>query len=92
MKSSYTNTISTLLTCGFIFATGSASAAAAADNTSSSLVPPSAFYAGLGAAGNYINYNDWNVDATGISNVYDDEGQFIASGTAGGPAVDLDLD
>jgi hypothetical protein len=91
MKSSNSNTMSTLLTCGFIVAAGSASAAAAADNTSSSRVPASAFYAGLGAAGNYINYNDWTVDATGISNVYDD-GELIASGTAGGPAVDLDLD
>lgn len=68
-----------------------ASVAGAADVSAPSLVPASAFYIGLGATGNYNKYNDWNVDATGYSNVYQG-GELVQSGTAGGPPVDLDLD
>jgi hypothetical protein len=68
-----------------------ASVAGAADVSGPSLVPASAFYIGFGATGNYNKYNDWNVDATGYSNVYQG-GELVQSGTAGGPPVDLDLD
>jgi hypothetical protein len=65
-----------------------ASVAGAADVSGPSLVPASAFYIGFGATGNYNKYNDWNVDATGYSNVYQG-GELVQSGTAGGPPVDL---
>jgi opacity protein-like surface antigen len=67
------------------------SVASAADLVPSSLVPDAAFYAGLGAAVNSTTFNDWNVDATGLSDVYQ-EGVLTASGSAGGPPLDLDLD
>ena len=66
-------------------------AAAAEDSGVASLVPDSAFYGGLGASINNTKFNDWNVDATGISDVYEN-GELVASGSAGGPPVDLDLE
>lgn len=77
--------------CSIALTVTSASSSTAADENTLSLVPDNGFYAGLGAAGNYTNYNDWNVDATGVSDVYQN-GVFLTTGTAGGPAVDLKLD
>ena len=66
-------------------------AAAAEDSGVTLLMPDSAFYGGLGAAINSTNFNGWDVDATGISDVYEN-GVLVSSGSAGGPPVDLDLD
>jgi hypothetical protein len=88
MNNSYTRTAIALFACSAVFM--SASVTWAADTLLSSFVPASGFYAGLGASSNYTNYNDWSVDATGISNVYEGV-ELIASGSAGGPAIDLDL-
>jgi hypothetical protein len=81
-----------LISYSIAITVSSAPVVSAADETPLSLVPDSGFYAGLGAAGNYTNYNDWDVDATGVSDVYEDDGTFLTSGTAGGPAVELNLD
>lgn len=66
-------------------------AARAADADLPPMIPESAFYLGLGAAANDTSFNDWNVDATGLSDVYED-GVLTSSGSAGGPPLDLDLD
>jgi len=63
----------------------------AEDASVTSLVPDSAFYGGLGASLNHTSFNDWEVDATGLSDVYEN-GVLVASGSAGGPPVDLNLD
>jgi hypothetical protein len=70
---------------------GAISHAAEAQDGVTSLVPNSAFYGGLGASINSTAFNDWDVDATGISDVYEN-GVLVSSGSAGGPPVDLDLD
>lgn len=50
-----------------------------------SLVPRSAFYVGLGAGFNSINFSNQNIYAQGVSNVFQN-GTMVASGQAGGPA------
>ena len=53
--------------------------------STASTVPNSAFFLGLGASANWINFGDQHVYAIGTSNVYTD-GVLSASGSAQGPA------
>lgn len=66
---------------------------ALAEPLAASRVPDSAFFVGLGGSANSVEFNDQDLQATGISNTYDTaSGALLASGSAGGPAVDLSLD
>lgn len=56
-----------------------------------SLVPASGFYLGLGFNTNSTQFNDQDVTATGTSVVTDSDGNTVNSGTAGGPAVEIDM-
>lgn len=53
-------------------------------------VPDSGFFAGVGGSYNSMKASE-ALSGIGISNVYDDTGLLVASGTAGGPASPLDL-
>src|SRR5580700_4761950 len=53
--------------------------------STASIVPNSAFFLGLGASANWINFGGQHVYAIGTSNVYTD-GVLSASGSAQGPA------
>ena len=66
---------------------------ASAEPSAASKVPDSALYIGLGASANSVEFNDQDIQATGISDTYDTtSGALLASGSAGGPAVDLSMD
>lgn len=55
-------------------------------------VPDSAFYVGLGASASNVSYQNQNITAVGISDVYStSNGQLISSGSAGGPPVNVNL-
>ena len=59
---------------------------------SSSLVPTSGVYLGMGLSANSTRFDDQNVTATGTSTVTDTaSGNFVSSGTAGGPAVGISM-
>lgn len=64
---------------------------ASAETVSSSLVPASGAYLGLGFNANSTQFNDQDVTATGTSVVTDSNGDPISSGQAGGPAVGIDM-
>lgn len=66
---------------------------ASAQNESSSLVPASGAYIGLGFNVNSMQFNDQDVTATGTSVVTSSTppNSIISSGTAGGPAVGIDM-
>ena len=64
---------------------------ATAQAESSSLVPASGAYLGLGFNANSTQFNDQDVTATGTSVVTDSDGDLVSSGQAGGPAVGIDL-
>jgi hypothetical protein len=51
-----------------------------------SLVPQSAFFAGLGGSVNSLGYEEQNIYAQGVSNIYLN-GTQVAYGSAGGPAT-----
>jgi opacity protein-like surface antigen len=71
----------------------SQSAEVFAESPSGASVPDSAFFIGLGASANHTQFNNQDIYATGLSNVYDSNtGAYISSGSAGGPAVDLSMD
>lgn len=64
-----------------------------ADALSASTVPDSAFYIGLGGTANHSKFDDQDIYATGLSDVYDtSSGNFLSSGSAGGPAIGLSMD
>jgi hypothetical protein len=65
---------------------------ARAQAESSSLVPASGAYFGLGFNANSTQFNDQDVTATGTSVVTDSDGDPVSSGQAGGPAVGIDMD
>lgn len=66
---------------------------ALAQPLSGSKVPDSAFFIGFGGSANSVKFNDQDIQATGISDTYDTaSGALLASGSAGGPAVDVSLD
>lgn len=63
-----------------------------AQSSPSSLVPNSGFYMGLGVGLNSTRYNGQMLEATGTSDVTNTAtGAFVSSGTAGGPAVGIDM-
>lgn len=63
-----------------------------AQSSPSSLVPNSGFYMGLGIGLNSTRYNGQMLEATGTSDVTNTAtGAFVSSGTAGGPAVGIDM-
>ena len=65
---------------------------ASAQTDSSSLVPTSGSYLGLGFNANSIQFNDQNITATGTSVVTNTISQeLVTSGAAGGPAVGVDM-
>ncbi|MBX9755796.1 MAG: hypothetical protein K2X80_13660 [Pseudomonadaceae bacterium] len=66
---------------------------ASAEPSAASKMPDSALYIGFGASANSVDFNDQDIQATGISDTYDTtSGALLASGSAGGPAVDLSMD
>lgn len=63
-----------------------------AQSSQSSLVPNSGVYMGLGVGLNSTRYNGQMLEATGTSDVTNTAtGAFVSSGTAGGPAVGIDM-
>ena len=65
---------------------------ASAQTDSSSLVPTSGAYLGLGFNANSMQYNDQDVTAAGTSVVTNTSTlEPVSSGTAGGPAVGIDM-
>lgn len=55
-------------------------------------VPENAFYAGVGASANWVNYINQDISALGISSVYSNStGALESSGSAGGPPVNVNL-
>ena len=56
------------------------------------IVPNSAFYIGVGASLNSVDYKNQDLAATGYSNVYrKSTGTLLSSGSAGGPPVNLSM-
>jgi len=65
---------------------------ASAQSSSTSLVPNSGAYIGLGLGLNATQFKGQMLEATGISNVTNTaSGAFVSSGTAGGPPVGIDM-
>jgi len=65
---------------------------ASAQSSSTSLVPNSGAYIGLGLGLNATQFKGQMLEATGISNVTNTAtGAFVSSGTAGGPPVGIDM-
>ena len=63
-----------------------------AQSSSTSLVPDSGAYFGLGFGANSIQFKDQQVEATGTSLVTNTStGSLVSSGTAGGPAVGIGM-
>jgi opacity protein-like surface antigen len=56
-------------------------------------VPKKAFYIGLGGGANVTNFSDQSITAIGVSNASNTTtGAHVASGSAGGPPINLGLD
>ncbi len=56
------------------------------------VIPDSAFYIGVGASFNSVDFNSQSLEATGTSDAYNKTtGTFLSSGNAGGPPVNLGM-
>jgi hypothetical protein len=75
-----------LATAGCMSVGGSGAAIAQSQTASTSYVPRSAFYVGLGAGLNSVDFSNQNIFAQGVSDIFFN-GALVASGSAGGPTT-----